>query len=349
MRVRVLYLYRPRLPELRAQAVQVLHTCHALARRGHEVTLLADRSVGFGGSATEALGRYGLDHPLGLDLRLAPTAWLPGAGLWFRATVAGWCARSGRDAVVYARAKRYVTLIPARIPVVVEAHELDSALDVEAGRDAAANAVLERAVYTRAAGLVANCGGTLRCIREHHPQIPKAEVIWNATRADRSVRGVGGGGVGVVGSSGDYKGVRSVLIAAAAGPSAVTLVGASADIPAVRSLPAVAYGDVPAVLAGFDVLLLPLLDNLFGRSLTNPLKLWDYLATDRPIVAPDLPAIREVTEDVHFYDPRQLDTVVPAIARALAQRVRSPRLRTWDDRAEEIERFLCETLRMFTR
>jgi hypothetical protein len=342
--VRVLHLYRPRLPELRAQAVQVLHTCHALAARGHEVTLLADRALGFDGDATEALERYGLNHPPSLDLRLAPTAWPPGAGLWFRAAVAGWCARSGRDAVVYARAKRYVAAIPARIPVVLEAHELDSALDREAGRDPGANLALERAVYDRAAGLVTNCAGTLRSIQDVHRVLPLHQVIWNATRADRAVPGVGGGGVAVVGSGGDYKGVRSVLLAALNGPAPVTFVGGAEDIPGVRTVGAIGYGEVPSVLAGLDVLLLPLQDNLFGRALTNPLKLWDYLATDRPIVAPDLPSIREVTEDVHFYDPRTLDTVAPAIARALAQRVRTPRLRTWEDRAAEIERFLAETL-----
>ena len=322
----------------------MLHTCHALAARGHEVTLLADRALGFYGDATEALERYGLNHPPSLELRLAPTAWPPGAGLWFRAAVAGWCARSGRDAVVYARAKRYVAAIPARIPVVLEAHELDSALDREAGRDPGANLALERAVYDRAAGLVTNCAGTLRSIQDVHRVLPLHQVIWNATRADRAVPGVGGGGVAVVGSGGDYKGVRSVLLAALNGPAPVTFVGGAEDIPGVRTVGAIGYGEVPSVLAGMDVLLLPLQDNLFGRALTNPLKLWDYLATDRPIVAPDLPSIREVTEDVHFYDPRTLDTVAPAIARALAQRVRTPRLRTWEDRAAEMERFLAETL-----
>ena len=321
----------------------MVHTCHALAARGHQVTLLADRAVGFEGKPTDALAAYGLDHPASLDLRLSPTSWLPGAGLWFRASVAGWCARAGPGAVVYARAKRYVEGIPGHIPVVLEAHELDSALDREAGRDPEANLALERAVYARASGLVTNCAGTLHAIRAAHLTPPHV-VVWNATRSDRAVLGVGGGGVGVVGSGGDYKGVRSVLLAATAGPAPVTMVGAAADVPGVRTAPAVGYGEVPAVLAGLDVLLLPLQDNLFGRALTNPLKLWDYLATDRPIVAPDLPSIREVTDDVQFYDPRKLDTVAPAIVRALAQRVRAPRVRTWDDRAEEIERFLVQTL-----
>ncbi len=332
--MRILHLYRPRIPETRAQALQVVHTCHALASRGHAITLLADRAEGFGGGAAEALEAYGLDHPAGFDLRISPTGWLPGAGLWFRMMVSTWCMKPG---VVYARAKRYISWVPARIPVVLEAHELDSALDVEAGRDPTANRMLEASVFARARGIVTNCGGTLDCIRAAYAELPPARVVWNATRADRAVVGVGGTGVGVVGSAKEYKGVAEVLRAAGV---PVTLVGASSPIPGVTVRPPVPYSEVPAALAAFDALLLPLAPNLFGRALTNPLKLWDYLATDRPIVAPDLPTIREVTNAVHLYDPADLSTLPAAISRALAQGHRSSQLRTWDDRAAEIEAFL---------
>ncbi len=341
--MRILHLYRPRLPDLRAQAIQVVHTCHALASRGHEVTLLADCAPDFTGGPTEALASYGLDLPPRFLLKLAPTPWLPGAGLWFRANVRLWCARPG---VVYARAKRYVRSIPARIPVVLEAHELDSALDRESGRPDAANRALEAAVYRRLAGLTTNCGATLECIRRDHPTLPPARVVWNATRADRAIAGTGGQGLGVVGSAKDYKGSRQVLAAAGV---PVTLVGSTEPISGVRTLPPVAYGEVPALLAGFDALLLPLLPNLFGTALTNPLKLWDYLATDRPIVAPDLPTIREVVDTlcpgaVDLYDPLDLASVAPAVAAALARGRRTPVLRTWDQRAEEIEAFLQEVV-----
>ena len=42
--MRLLHLYRPRLPGLRAQAIQVVHTCRALSEQGFSVTLLADSS-----------------------------------------------------------------------------------------------------------------------------------------------------------------------------------------------------------------------------------------------------------------------------------------------------------------
>ena len=66
---RVLVLYRPRLPSLRAQAIQVTHAAHALAARGFAVTVLADR-----GGDGDPLASFGLEPISGLDLRVAPSA-----------------------------------------------------------------------------------------------------------------------------------------------------------------------------------------------------------------------------------------------------------------------------------
>ena len=63
----------------------------------------------------------------------------------------------------------------------------------------------------------------------------------------------------------------------------------------VHLLPAIPYPEVPDVLAKSAALMLPLQDNLFGRQLTSPLKMWDYLACAAPIIAPDLPSIHPAT------------------------------------------------------
>ena len=68
---RVLILYRPALPSLRAQCIGVLQASHALARRGHAVTLLADRAHPEA-SPADALALLGLAPISTLDLRLAP-------------------------------------------------------------------------------------------------------------------------------------------------------------------------------------------------------------------------------------------------------------------------------------
>lgn len=343
--MRVLVLYRPRVPTLRAQAIQVVHAAHALAARGHAVTLLADRAST--GDAEAALAAYGLDRPPRLDLRIAPTAWPPGAGAWFRAQVWAWGRSPG---VVLARAKRYVRRVPAGIPVVIEAHEVDSALAAERGEDPAPTLALERAVYARAAAVIANCEGTLARLGATVPLPPLRRVIHNATRADRVVprRPSPAPTVGYTGSPRAYKGLATVYRSLSAWPSGVALhlVGeppAEPPPPGVVVRGPVAYGDLPAVLAGFHVLLLPLDDGLFGRELTSPLKLWDYLATGIPIVAADLPTVRAIAGDrPHYYQPGDPASLAAAVARALAAGTSPPLLRTWADRAAEVEAVLAE-------
>lgn len=119
-----------------------------------------------------------------------------------------------------------------------------------------------------------------------------------------------------------------------------------APVPArVHARGPVAYGELPARLARFHALLLPLDDGLFGRRLTSPLKLWDYLATGLPIVAADLPTVRAVAGDLpHYYAPGDPASLARAVARALAARTSPRRVRTWDDRAAEIEAFLREVV-----
>lgn len=349
--MRILHLYRPRVPSVRAQSVQVVHTCHALAARGHVVTLLADRGdLAVGGRVptdpTEALAAYGLDHPPTFDLRIAPTAWAPGAGWWFRAQVWAW-----RGDVVYARAKKYVRHVPARVPVVLEAHEVDSELLRERGEDPTAMRRLEAAVLARCAGVVTNCEGTLAMLEATHTLPPLRRAIHNATRADRAVARAPAPEplVGYTGSPRAYKGLATVFASLPAWPAGVVLEmvgGAPPDAPpGVRAVPPVPYGELPARLARYHALLLPLEDNLFGRRLTSPLKLWDYLATGIPVAAADLPTTREIGGPaLHYWAPGDPAALAAAVGRALAARDAPVRLRTWERRAEEVEAFLQEAL-----
>lgn len=342
--MRILHLYRPRVPSLRAQAIQVVHTCEALARRGHSVTILADSSGV--PDATVAMGAYGLSLPPTLDLRIAPTQWPPGAGWWFRLQVARWCREPG---MVYARAKRYISLIPERIPLVVEAHEVDSELERERGLDPTATRALERQVFERAVGVVSNCEGTMELL-ERTQTLPKhRRVIHNATRQDRQVqrRPATEVLVGYTGSPREYKGLDRVFESLPFWPEGarLELVGGSPErVPSgVVAHPSVPYGELPTFLARYHVLLLSLEDNLFGRQLTSPLKLWDYLATGIPIVAADLPTTRAIGGEIlHYYQPSDPASLGDALRRALAAGTSPVRLRTWDQRAAEIETFIRE-------
>ena len=351
-------LYRPRLPSTRAQAIQVLHAAHALAERGHRVTVLADRGEG-DVTPEGVLREMGLPRCDALDLRVAPTTWRPGASAWFRWNLARW-----EGDLVLARAKRYVPLVPARVPVVLEVHEVDSLLAEEAGRPVDVHLALERGALARAAGVIANCEGTLAALQRVHA-LPRSTVVHNATRPDRAIRPAPTSPRTVLwaGSPHHDKGLRTVLASVTRWPSDVELCllgGAPAGValpeserrpgtprselrsPAcVRSVPPVSPAEVPHHLASASVLLLSLADDLFGRELTSPLKLWDYLATPLPIVAPELPSVRRVVQDdAVTYRAGDPASLAEAVRRALDAPWRRPRLRTWADRAAEVEGFL---------
>jgi glycosyltransferase involved in cell wall biosynthesis len=66
----------------------------------------------------------------------------------------------------------------------------------------------------------------------------------------------------------------------------------------VSLVPPVAPKDVPPYLAAADVLVLPnSAKSRISERYTSPLKLFEYLAAGRPIVASDLPSLREVLSD----------------------------------------------------
>lgn len=342
----LLHLYRPALPGVRAQTVQVVHTCHALARRGHRVTLLADREGE--GDAASLLAAYGLDLPASFDLRVAPTAWRPGASWWFRRELAAWQRRARGRRFVYAREKRYLRLLPPELPVVVEAHEAEVPIAADRGEDVEAARRAEAAAMARATGLVTNCGGTLAALEESCPALPERRVvIHNATRGDRVVERapVEPPLVGYTGSPKLYKGLATVFSSLERWPAGLRLemVGGAPELApeSVLVRPPVPYGELPALLRRYRILLLPLDDNLFGRRLTSPLKLWDYLATGIPVVAADLPTTREIGgERLFYYRPGDPEDLVAALGRALAAGSVPPLLRTWDERAADVEAFL---------
>jgi glycosyltransferase involved in cell wall biosynthesis len=119
----------------------------------------------------------------------------------------------------------------------------------------------------------------------------------------------------------------------------------------------VAHADVPALLAATDILVLPNPASAISTHATSPLKLFEYMAAGRAIVASDLPSIREV-----LTDGATALLVAPGDARAMAAAIdrlaADPSLRTrlgtaahaaaadysWTRRAERLEGLFRQVL-----
>jgi glycosyltransferase involved in cell wall biosynthesis len=138
--------------------------------------------------------------------------------------------------------------------------------------------------------------------------------------------------LGFVGFVRDWHGLDAVIRGLAAHDSRAVfrIVGEGPARPGLEALAAslgvadrvefaglLAHADVPAAVAGFDIALQPRVVDY-----ASPLKIFDYMAAGRAIVAPDQPNIREVLEDGRtalLFDPAREGAMWAAIARLLAE------------------------------
>ena len=336
------FLYRPALPSARAQSVQVIHAAHALASRGHRVTLCAEGQ----GSEAEALAAYDLAPVPALNLVLLPhTRTL--TSLRYRASFLLWARAAGSSGVALARSLKHAAFAlrwTRGVPLVYEAHEVAGDEDL----------ALEARVLGASRGLVCNAPGTLEILQERYRDLPPSIVIHNAARQALPPASLVGRGVGVVGSVRPYKDPETVARAAALSGLPVSWVGADGPLQApLRAAPPVASREVPALLRSFRTLLLPLSPGPFGEKLTSPLKLWDALASGVPLVAADTSAVARAAPGAYLpYRPGDARSLSEALLRADRDEAERARVvssalslaRTWDQRASEVETFVSGLL-----
>jgi glycosyltransferase involved in cell wall biosynthesis len=118
---------------------------------------------------------------------------------------------------------------------------------------------------------------------------------------------------------------------------------------------------VAALLQTADVLALPNPASAISTRATSPLKLFEYMAAGRPIVASDLPAIREVLRDrvdallVTPGDPRAMADAIHQLSQdsSLGSRLALAALEaasrySWDRRAERLEALVAAVVQPAT-
>jgi glycosyltransferase involved in cell wall biosynthesis len=331
--VTVLSFADTRFPIERANGIQTLATCQALAARGHDVTLVVRPDTGE--RARDPFEFYGVPRTAGLRLRTIPGA--PGRlahRLRFLLGAIGLVRRTG--AVIYTRDLGLASLLAGRraltrAPLVYESHGLASVMSDELPqllgepRLAPSAAKLrrlearERRVWTHADAYVTITQALASELRNRYgPRdrlfvVPDGASLRTASAGERPespARPL----AAYAGHLYPWKGVDVFVRALALAPGIHGLIvgghPGEADVVRIAALARdlgvadrleitglVPPADVSHRLAPATILVLPNTPSATSDRYTSPLKLFEYLQLGRPIVASDLTAIREVLTD----------------------------------------------------
>jgi glycosyltransferase involved in cell wall biosynthesis len=386
--VRILYLADIRFPLERANGIQSMETCHALAARGHEVTLAVRPDTHT--PPRDPFAFYGLPRIPELRIEVAPIAGPASSRRVGYLTFAiGRAMGRTRQDLIFTRDLGLAALllhIPAslRAPVVYEAHGI--AADVAAalpslltGAPVASPAKLRRLarreahVWKSADGYVTITEGLKRELERRFGFRSRIVVAPDGTSAATDPRSPipdprsPAFTIGYAGHLYPWKGVDLVIEAVAAlRDTRGLIIGGHEKEPDLARVKALATqlncasritftglippAEVAARLREADVVTLPNPRSAISSEFTSPLKLFEYMASGRPIVASDLPSLREVLrheENALLAEPGNPQALVAGIRRikddaALGQRLAAQAQAdvaqfTWARRAERLE------------
>lgn len=390
--MKIFYLSRARIPSHKAHVLQIHKMCDAFRQAGATVELFHPREPADSPEPDKLREDYDLSGPL--TYRTIPCLnlkWLRNntARLGFLLYAGTYCFvgllillwsyyRSSEPAVVYSRDRVFSYLMLylkpfLRIPVYLELHEIPESFqnDVAPGLARRANGVvvISEAIKEDLTGL----GFSESQILVEPDAVDPGSFEINKPKDDiRSELGLPTEDsiVGFTGNLYSYNGPEVILRVAERCPEITFVIvgGSEKQLEQFRRKKNKAgldnlhfegyrpHRQIPLYLKAFDVLLLPLEPRIDRtRKYCSPLKLFEYLMAGRPIVASDLPSLREVLENGEnslLVEPGDADAFKTAVKKILddpklAQKLAHNAKRTgtrysWENRAENILGFVQE-------
>ncbi len=396
-RLSILYLADVRFPLERANGIQTMETCCALAARGHGVELVVRPDTQ--SPARDPFDYYGLPRSEGLRIEAAPVRGPATARRLGYLSFAAGRAMGSRADIIVTRDLGVASMLlrvprGLRPPLVYESHgyapdvaaalpHLIATATAPSGMKLRRLASREARVWRTADGYVTITAGLAADLEARFGAREKLRVIPDGARIEPRSAGKAsasaphaplpetiGGSRPIVAYAGHlyaWKGVDVLLDALALVPDVHGLVvGGHTAEPDLARLQAqatrlgiadrvtftgmVAPARVPELLRRAAVLVLPNTASAISDRFTSPLKLFEYMAAGRAIVASDLPSIREVLHDgidAILVPPGDAAALAAAIQRLVDDPGTAARLGgaalaaapefSWDRRAERLE------------
>jgi len=342
--MKILYIANIRLPTEKAHGVQIMKTCEAFAAAGVQVELaVTDRATPITG---DPLVYYEIKTRFAVTRLAVPdTVGWGKLGFWLESLSFARQARRAlavrRPDIMYGRDELVLVQLPIQCPLVWETH---TGAWNRAARTVARRAHKIVAISQGLKDFYVARGVPAEKIIIARDGVDLAQFDIKESSANARTRiGIGDNRPIAMYTGSRYvrKGVQTFEKAGELLPDINAII--------VSGRP---YAEIPLYLRAADVLVLPnSAHDGISSIFTSPMKLFEYMAAGKPIIASDVPAAREVLDDsnAYFFTPDDPQSLADAIKKALTDPHASQKAfrareevkeYSWDTRAQTILRGL---------